>query len=58
MPKSHFHLYLHRIVMRRNKYISHCYSVGRRIVPVKNKKSFAQGEELATASVEEEDDYM
>jgi hypothetical protein len=38
MPKSHFHFYLHRMVMRRNKYISHCYSVGRRIVPVKNKK--------------------
>lgn len=30
MQKCHFHFYLHRMVKRRNNYISHCYSNGRR----------------------------
>ena len=30
MPKVHHHFYLHRMVKRRNNYISHCYSNGRR----------------------------
>ncbi len=30
MPKTHHHYYLHRVVMRRNRYISWCYSQGRR----------------------------
>lgn len=30
MPKTHFHFYLHRMVKRRNKYISYCYSEGKR----------------------------
>lgn len=30
MPKVHHHFYLHRLVMRRNKYISFCYSHNRR----------------------------
>ena len=30
MPKTHYHFYLHRMVKRRNKYISFCYVIGRR----------------------------
>ena len=32
MPKIHHHFYLHRMVQRRNKYISRCYEQGRRPV--------------------------
>ena len=32
MDKVHFHFYLHRIVQRRNRYISHCYKVGKRVL--------------------------
>ena len=28
MSKIHHHFYLHRMVKRRNTYISHCYKVG------------------------------
>ena len=37
MPKIHFHFYLHRMVKRRNKYISYCYANGLRIVAPKPK---------------------
>ena len=30
MPKIHHHFYLHRMIKRRNTYISYCYSHGRR----------------------------
>ena len=30
MPKVHHHFYLHRMVKRRNSYISHCYKLGRK----------------------------
>ena len=30
MPKIHHHFYLHRMVKRRNAYISYCYQHGRR----------------------------
>ena len=40
MNKRHFHFYLHRMVIRRNKYISYCYSVGKRLVsPAIKEKS-------------------
>ena len=35
MPKIHHHFYIHRMVQRRNSYISWCYSVGRRPVQPK-----------------------
>ena len=35
MPKTHHHFYLHRMVQRRNSYISWCYSEGRRPVQPK-----------------------
>lgn len=35
MPKTHHHFYIHRIVQRRNDYISWCYSQGRRPVQPK-----------------------
>ena len=31
-PKIHHHFYLHRMVKRRNDYISFCYRVGKRPV--------------------------
>lgn len=37
MPKIHFHFYLHRMVKRRNKYISYCYANGLRVVAPKPK---------------------
>ena len=42
MPKIHFHFYLHRMVKRRNKYISYCYANGRRIVAPKPKKVWCE----------------
>ena len=35
MPKTHHHFYLHRMVTRRNEYISRCYKEGRRPVQPK-----------------------
>ena len=35
MPKTHHHFYLHRMVVRRNRYISQCYAEGRRPVQPK-----------------------
>ena len=35
MPKTHHHFYLHRMVKRRNNYISWCYNIGRRPVQPK-----------------------
>ena len=35
MPKTHHHFYLHRMVLRRNRYISQCYAEGRRPVQPK-----------------------
>ena len=35
MPKTHHHYYLHRMVVRRNRYISQCYAEGRRPVQPK-----------------------
>ena len=35
MPKTHHHFYLHRMVQRRNMYISKCYAEGRRPVQPK-----------------------
>ena len=32
MPKTHHHFYLHRMVQRRNKYLSLCYALGRKPV--------------------------
>lgn len=32
MTKCHFHFYLHRMIKRRNTYITYCYSVGKRVV--------------------------
>ena len=40
MPKIHHHFYLHRMVQRRNKYISRCYSLGRR--PVQPRVRYAE----------------
>ena len=37
MQKTHHHFYLHRMVKRRNKYISFCYRNGRRPVQPKVK---------------------
>lgn len=39
MPKIHFHFYLHRMVKRRNRYISYCYANGLRVVAPKPKAS-------------------
>ena len=39
MPKVHHHFYLHRMVKRRNAYISYCYKHGRR--PIHAKKSIS-----------------
>lgn len=39
MQKMHFHFYLHRMVKRRNKYISFCYLNKRRPLSPKPKKS-------------------
>lgn len=36
MPKTHHHFYIHRMVKRRNAYISYCYMYGRR--PIHAKK--------------------
>ena len=36
MPKNQFHFYLHRMVKRRNKYITHAYTSGQRKVIIKN----------------------
>ncbi|XP_065885988.1 uncharacterized protein [Dysidea avara] len=36
MPKTHHHFYIHRMVKRRNAYISYCYLHGRR--PIHAKK--------------------
>ena len=35
MPKTHHHFYLHRMVVRRNRYISQCCAEGRRPVQPK-----------------------
>lgn len=35
MPKTHHHFYLHRMVQRRNKYISWCYAHGKRPIQPK-----------------------
>ncbi len=35
MPKTHHHFYLHRLIKRRNKYISWCYSHGKRPIQPK-----------------------
>ena len=37
MQKTHHHFYVHRMVKRRNKYISFCYRNGRRPVQPKTK---------------------
>lgn len=38
MPKVHHHFYIHRMVKKRNEYISYCYNNGRRpIHSIKNK---------------------
>ena len=37
MPKVHFHFYLHRMVKRRNRYISYCYANRLRVVAPKPK---------------------
>ena len=39
MGKCHHHFFLHRIVKRRNKYISFCYANGRRPVQPKPRRS-------------------
>ena len=36
MPKVHFHFYIHRMIKRRNTYISYCYLHGRK--PIQCKK--------------------
>ena len=40
MPKVHHHFYIHRMVKRRNAYISWCYSIGRR--PIQPKVQHAE----------------
>ena len=35
MPKTHHHFYLHRMVQRRNRYITRCYQEGRRPIQPK-----------------------
>ena len=39
MSKVHHHFYIHRMVVKRNKYISYCYKVGRRPVQPKVKST-------------------
>ena len=39
MGKCHHHFFLHRVIKRRNKYISFCYSNGRRPVQPKPRYS-------------------